>query len=1127
MKRLLYIVFALLIMIGGANAAEFINGEEQAAAGNTSTHTGAVNPDANYDINDGVSVGDSYVNTTSDAVFVCTDNTATAANWVETSASAAGATTEEIQDGAWGSIGTETLITVTYQDDTNDVDFVVDADLHNYTWTNVVDADIPDAITVGATGSVNAAALPLINEDIGALTDPGADRLGFWDDSAGAFVWLTPGTGLTITDTTITAGVPDENTIEGYIFDADAETITADWDNTANPWAVNEGGTGAATLTDGGILLGSGTGAITALGVATNGQIPIGDGTTDPVLATITGTANEITVTNGAGSITLSLPASIARAESELIDLSAITMSAGVDEGIALPAYADVAPSTEKNYMAYDAANNRIMVRESGGWIDTSAAAGASAAANYITTAAVGGLTDESVFTAGYAIDATDAGGDGGAFTVAFDPTEVSADGSDTWSDGSQAAIVWTFDVSGTDHTMTAGDGLVTFGDAVTVTDTLTANGNITDGTATWNSSTQALSGFASVTATTLTDGTLSINSGSITGLVEGGLPDSTVVTADIKDGEVGTDDLAASLDLSGKTVTFGLESGDIPDLSATYEAVDAEILRADTADNISADMEFQDGIPVSFGNDNDFELSYDTDLADDDAGDNDFEAGTFTTAGLKLNTSSASDIPILFNNSGTGNATLYVKSIVTDSITSSTSSGSSYLGLVNNSGGLAPSGYRLYFETDSVDVLSYSLDGSEKRVMNLEDGQTVSGAKTFTYDIRMSEVADHQSTPGAGYGYLWVKSDTPSSLIFTDDAGTDYDLTAAAGGDIESVGDAASGAALDGSSDGGSYIRLYDGDSNYGEFQVPDISGNVTYTFPSSTSTIATLAGSATQVIFNSGGTTYAGDAGFVFATATDALTLGEDGQDGSLILYNESGGTDYNLTIQPGTQTAAAVITMPGATGTLATLGNAETFSGIKTFSATPVFSAGVDVTGAAGITLQNDETIVNSTDTQILFAANGGENLALDLDTATDNEIAFSSPGGATDLNFGTLNMATTGIIEGAIGQNSDSDGMTQANMTAAGMYGQMYWAGGAGTWALPAVAAGMNICVYSTTAAAVVINPDDADRIILDGTALSDGDSITSASAAGDFICLIGDSADGWTTLGRSGTWTDTD
>ena len=67
---------------------------------------------------------------------------------------------------------------------------------------------------------------------------------------------------------------------------------------------VSSGGTGASSLTDGGILLGSGTGAITALGQATNGQIPIGSTGGDPVLATITGGAN-ITVTNSAGGISI------------------------------------------------------------------------------------------------------------------------------------------------------------------------------------------------------------------------------------------------------------------------------------------------------------------------------------------------------------------------------------------------------------------------------------------------------------------------------------------------------------------------------------------------------------------------------------------------------------------------------------------------------------------------------------------------------------------------------------------------------------------------------------------------------------------------------------------------------
>ena len=50
--------------------------------------------------------------------------------------------------------------------------------------------------------------------------------------------------------------------------------------------AVTDGGTGANSLTDGGVLLGSGTGAITAMAVLADGAMIVGDGTTDPVAET-------------------------------------------------------------------------------------------------------------------------------------------------------------------------------------------------------------------------------------------------------------------------------------------------------------------------------------------------------------------------------------------------------------------------------------------------------------------------------------------------------------------------------------------------------------------------------------------------------------------------------------------------------------------------------------------------------------------------------------------------------------------------------------------------------------------------------------------------------------------------
>lgn len=63
-------------------------------------------------------------------------------------------------------------------------------------------------VTLGtvATGTWNATAISLAKGGTGsALTDPAADRIMFWDDSAGVVDWLTLGTNLSITGTTINA----------------------------------------------------------------------------------------------------------------------------------------------------------------------------------------------------------------------------------------------------------------------------------------------------------------------------------------------------------------------------------------------------------------------------------------------------------------------------------------------------------------------------------------------------------------------------------------------------------------------------------------------------------------------------------------------------------------------------------------------------------------------------------------------------------------------------------------------------------------------------------------------------------------------------------------------------------
>jgi hypothetical protein len=155
-----------------------------------------------------------------------------------------------------------------------------------------------NAVTIGTTGIIFEGATGGAGNAFEGLltpTDPTADRTWTLPDSSGTF-YVTGGTDVSVAD----------------------------------------GGTGASTLTDGGILLGTGTSAVHALGVATNGQIPIGDGTTDPVLATLTGTANEITVTNGAGTITIDIPTSPTLSAANITGI----VTAGITDGTV--AYADV-----------------------------------------------------------------------------------------------------------------------------------------------------------------------------------------------------------------------------------------------------------------------------------------------------------------------------------------------------------------------------------------------------------------------------------------------------------------------------------------------------------------------------------------------------------------------------------------------------------------------------------------------------------------------------------------------------------------------------------------------------------------------------------------------------------------
>lgn len=142
----------------------------------------------------------------------------------------------------------------------------------------------------GAADSIDLASevtgiLPMANGGTGAnLADPGADRLLFWDDSAGAMAFLTLGTNLSITGTTLDAAGGSGAVATDAIWDAAGDLAVGSGANTAVRLAigtanqvlrVNAGATALewATL--------AGTGDVTKVGTPANNQVGVwtGDGT--------------------------------------------------------------------------------------------------------------------------------------------------------------------------------------------------------------------------------------------------------------------------------------------------------------------------------------------------------------------------------------------------------------------------------------------------------------------------------------------------------------------------------------------------------------------------------------------------------------------------------------------------------------------------------------------------------------------------------------------------------------------------------------------------------------------------------------------------------------------------------
>ena len=114
----------------------------------------------------------------------------------------------------------------------------------------------------------------------------------------------------TLSGSATDAQIPDLNTLgTGLTISRCVETDgTGKLGVAAGACGVSGGSTGISGAINHGLMVATGGTTGSSLGVATNGQLPIGSTGADPVLGTLTGTANQLTVTNGPGTITLSIP---------------------------------------------------------------------------------------------------------------------------------------------------------------------------------------------------------------------------------------------------------------------------------------------------------------------------------------------------------------------------------------------------------------------------------------------------------------------------------------------------------------------------------------------------------------------------------------------------------------------------------------------------------------------------------------------------------------------------------------------------------------------------------------------------------------------------------------------------
>jgi hypothetical protein len=498
---------------------------------------------------------------------------------------------------------------------------------------------------------------------------------------------------------------------------------TVDADH-AGTHAVGQGGTGATTLTDGGVLLGSGTSAVTAMAVLADSELIVGDGTTDPVPesgatlrtsigvdaagtdnstnVTLAGTPDYITIsgqaiTRGLVVLTTDVTGDLPVAEGGT-GVSTLT-DGGVLLGSGTSAVTAMAVLADSEMIVGDGTTDPVA--ESGSTLRTSIGVGTG---------------DSPTFT-GLTLSADIAMGganiDNGGVVFLTEQAEADADVAgkgQLWVDTATPNVFMFTDDAGTDFQIS--------GAAVTASSTTTFTNKTIDANATGNSITNidltadvindlpvAEGGTG---ASTLTDGGVLLGSGTSAVTAMAVLADSEMIVGD------GTTDPVAE---SGTTLrtSIGVGTGDSPTFTGLTLSADLDMGGANA-----------DDVGVIF-------LKEQAEADADVAGSGQIWVDTATPNKLYFTNDAGTDFQL-----GIGSAVSALNNATANELT-------------------------------TVGATTTELDAESNLTF---DGTVL----TLTGTMKIAEQADAESDT-AGQGQLWVDTATPNVLKFTDDAGTDFTI--------------------------------------------------------------------------------------------------------------------------------------------------------------------------------------------------------------------------------------------------------------------------------------------------------------------------------------------------------------